>query len=136
MRAVRLLIGALLLVCVELTGNVQVSGAKPPIELRGSVTYLEKMFLPRTAQIRLQLVDQDEKESNPAFVQMIPTEGKQVPISFTLSVPSNKIRQDRIYVLHADILIGGKVWFSGRQKSAVLMHGHPSVVRILLERVS
>lgn len=100
------------------------------------MTYREKMLLPRAADVKLRVFESsDEKELTTIVERLIPTEGRQVPISFSVLLPQS-INSDHYYSVGAEILIGGKVWFRTTNVTLVLTHGNPSEVHLVLTRAS
>lgn len=77
----------------------------------------------------------DEREIRKIVECLIPTEGRQVPISFNVFLPES-INSHHYYSVGAEILIGGKVWFRTTKVTLVLTHGNPSEVHLVLSRAS
>ena len=106
-------------------------------ELKGTVTYQEKMMLPRHADLSITVVDTtDQRESKVIMERVISTEGRQVPIPFEISLPKESISPERSYSAKAAILISGKVWFITKKLVPVLTRGNPCEVKIVLDRSS
>ena len=106
------------------------------LELKGTVTYLERMLLPKTASVRILVLDAtDRSEGTLIKEQVIATEGRQIPIPFRVFLPASSIDPDRCYSVKADILIDGKVWFTAKKAIPVLTHGNSRQVEIVLERL-
>lgn len=113
------------------------SNAKLCPELNGTVTYMEKMLLPRVAEVRITLLDiADRKNPKVIIEKLIPTEGRQVPIRFKVPLARGSINPSRGYSVKAEILIGGKVWFVTNEAIPVLTGGSPCAVDIVLNRSS
>jgi putative lipoprotein len=105
-------------------------------EVSGTVTYREKMLLPKVADVKILVFEiDDQKERRTIVERLIPTEGRQVPIPFKVFLPPS-INREHDYSVGAEILIGGKVWFSTTKMTLVLTHGNPSEVHIVLSRAS
>lgn len=108
-----------------------------PTELNGTVTYLERMLLPRVADVRITLLDiADRTEPKVIMEQLIPTEGRQVPIPFKVPLAPGSIDPHHSYSVKAEILIDGKVWFITKKAIPVLTRGNPCEVQIVLNRSS
>jgi putative lipoprotein len=135
-------LSTLLVICASIlvwSGRTKGQGTdpKPVVYLTGTVSYLEKMLLPRNAELKFELEDESDREhSRVVFVRMIPTDGRQVPISFSLPLPPGTIDANSLYALRGSILINGKVWFKSRNDVLVLTHGHADFVRMVLDRSS
>jgi putative lipoprotein len=132
----------LLVACASLAGGyfARVRGTGPSksrLEFKGTVTYLERMLLPRVADVRITLLDTaDRTEPKVIIEKLIPTEGRQVPIPFKLPLAPGSINPRHRYSVKAAILINGKVWFSTRNPVPVLTGGNPCEVDIVLDRSS
>ncbi len=86
------------------------------------MTYREKMLLPRAADVKLRVFESsDEKELTTIVERLIPTEGRQVPISFSVLLPQS-INSDHYSSVGAEILIGGKVSVSHNERDASCLH--------------
>lgn len=106
-------------------------------ELKGTVTYLERMMLPRAADVRIMVLDMtDQTEPKVIIERLIPTEGRQVPIPFKVLLATGSVNPEHSYSVKAEILIGGKVWFITKKTIPVLTHGNPCEVHIVLDRSS
>jgi putative lipoprotein len=105
-------------------------------EVSGTVTYREKMLLPKVADVKILVFELDgQKEPKTIVERLIPTEGRQVPIPFKVLLPQS-VNREHDYSLGAEILIGGKLWFSTTKMTLVLTHGNPSEVHMVLSRAS
>lgn len=76
--------------------------------LSGSVTYRQRIALPPEAVVEVQLQDVSRADAPAAVVaqQTIPTEGRQVPIPFSLSYDPSAIQAGRRYVVRAQMRDG------------------------------
>jgi putative lipoprotein len=103
-------------------------------ELTGKVTYLERMLLPRAANLRIILFDTDDP-ANPSVIleKVIPTEGRQIPIPFKVHLARGSINARRSYSVKAELIIGGRLWFTTRKPIPVLTKGNPHNITIVLE---
>lgn len=106
-------------------------------ELMGTVTYRERMLLPRVANIRITLLDVADRTEHKVIVEkLIPTYGRQVPIPFEVPLATESINPHHSYSLKAEILINGKIWFKTKRAIPVLTKGNPCEVDIVLDRSS
>jgi uncharacterized lipoprotein YbaY len=85
----------------------------PCCVVTGTVTYSEKMSLPRDAVLHVALLSNklDGSVDNSLASVRIVTGGKQVPISFELPIEKSLLIGDHSYVLRAEILVRNKRWF-------------------------
>jgi putative lipoprotein len=127
-RIICILFAAML--CASVAGPQQ---SDSTLELKGTVTYLERMLLPKAASVRILVLDAtDRPEGTLIKEQLIATEGRQIPIPFKVLLPAASIDPERRYSVKAEILIGGKVWFTTKKAVPVLTHGNPRDVEIVL----
>ena len=105
--------------------------------LTGQVTYRERIALPQDAVLHLKLEDVSRQDVRATFIagQVIPTEGRQVPIPFALYFAADAIDPRYTYQVRADILIDGKRRFLTTQAYPVLTRGHPDHLDITLQSV-
>lgn len=105
--------------------------------LRGTVTYRERMALSRSAEVHVALVEVREHKEMAIIAELtISTEGRQVPIPFKLRYPLASIHPDHSYVVRANIVMFGDVWFVTRRPVPVLTQGNPHEVQIVVSRSS
>ncbi|WNG32388.1 hypothetical protein F0U61_01285 [Archangium violaceum] len=104
----------------------------PPAEVRaethvtGSVTYRERIALTPDAVVQVEVVESTQGGGSEAVVgeQTLQSPG-QVPIRFSVSVPSERIRPDATYVVRARISDAGRV-YTTPTPVPVLTQGHAS----------
>ena len=95
------------------------------------------MALPRSAEVHVALVEvRKHKEQTIIAQQTIATEGRQIPIPFKLSYPVASIHTHHCYVVRAEIVMFGDVWFVTRRPVPVLRQGNSHEVRIVVSRAS
>jgi len=128
----------LLVACGSLAGIPRAKAediqSKSRSELSGTVTYMERMLLPRVADVRITLLEiADQSEPKVIVEQLIPTEGRQIPIPFKVSLTPGSINPEHSYAVKAEILIAGKVWFVTKKAIPVLTRGNPCEVHIVLD---
>ncbi len=105
--------------------------------VRGTVTYQERMALPQSAQLHVALFEvQEEQETVLIAERTIATEGRQVPINFELCYRRASIQSTHRYVVEANIVMFGDVWFVTRRPVPVLTAGSPQEIVIVLSRSS
>jgi putative lipoprotein len=110
----------------------------PSAQVTGSIAYRERMALPADAVIDVLLVDTSVADIAAQTVaeSMINAEGRQVPVSFTLSYDPALIVPAHRYSVRATIRSGdGMLMFSTTQAYPVLTHGAPSKVSLVLHTV-
>ena len=106
-------------------------------QVTGSVTYRERIALPPTAVIKVQLVDVSRADA-PAVVigeQVIHSGGKQVPFAFEIAYDTTKIEVNHSYAVQARIEDGGQLRFISDQHYAVVTRGAPAHVDMVLRSV-
>lgn len=79
------------------------------IALSGEVTYRERVALPETAVLRIELIDLALPD-RPRLSVEAPTGAGQVPLSFTLSFADSLILPRHDYALNAEISAGGLIF--------------------------
>jgi putative lipoprotein len=129
---------ALALAGCAATSVVPEGGGAAPAKVTGTVTYRERIALPPTAVIKVQLVDVSRADA-PAVVigeQVIPAEGKQVPLAFEIAYDSTRIEANHSYAVQARIEDDGQLRFINDQRYAVITRGAPIHVEIVLRSVA
>jgi putative lipoprotein len=129
---------ALALAGCAATSVVPEGGGAAPAKVTGTVTYRERIALPPTAVIKVQLVDVSRADA-PAVVigeQVIPAEGKQVPFAFEIAYDSTRIEANHSYAVQARIEDDGQLRFINDQRYAVITRGAPIYVEIVLRSVA
>jgi putative lipoprotein len=129
---------ALVLAGCAATSVVPEGGGAAPAKVTGTVIYRERIALPPTAVIKVQLVDVSRADA-PAVVigeQVIPAEGKQVPLAFEIAYDSTRIEANHSYAVQARIEDDGQLRFINDQRYAVITRGAPIHVEIVLRSVA
>jgi len=106
-------------------------------KVSGTVTYRERIALPPTALIKVQLVDVSRADA-PAIVigeQITQAAGKQVPFSFEIPFDPARIEASHTYAVQARIEQDGKLRFISDRHYAVITRGAPTHVDIVLRSV-
>lgn len=98
--------------------------------LKGSVVYRERIALPPGAELRVQLLDvSGQKIKPPPLSEYIKTLNQAPPYTFELPFQAADIQTGHHYAVKADILVGGNVMFSGRQR---LKSMEPQVSKLII----
>ena len=112
---------------LEVSNNQSVATPPKAQILRGTVTYRQRIALPPNAVVEVKLVDVSRADA-PAITiaeQTIQTNGKQVPIPFTLSFDPNQINPKYRYAVQARITVDGTLRWINTTQYAVLTQGNP-----------
>ena len=111
------------------------TGGVSSAQVSGTVTYRERIALPPSAVIKVQLVDVSRADA-PAVVlgeQLIETAGKQVPFSFAIAYGTAGIDERMSYAVQARIEAVGRLLFISDQRYAVITRGAPKHVDLVLK---
>lgn len=125
--------------CVPRTPPPPAPGAARggPIVVQGTVNYRQRVALPPTAVVRVQLIDAAPADA-PARVlaeQVIAAEGGQVPFAFVLRAPADSVVADARLRLRARIDVGGVPHFASTAAYPVPAQGPERPVEVLVEPV-
>jgi putative lipoprotein len=104
----------------------------------GTVSYLQRIALPPTALIQVQLQDVSLADA-PAKIlaeEKITLGDRQVPVPFSLTVDPAKIDRSHLYSVSARILLDGQSRFISDKSYPVLTRGNPMLAEILVKQVS
>jgi putative lipoprotein len=139
-RPLLMLIGALALPGCISVAAVPDGAPAAPISARvtGTVSYLQRVALPPTAVIKVQLVDVSRADA-PATVlgeHVIQAGGKQVPFDFEIAYDAARIDARYSYAVQARIEDGGTLRFVNDQRYAVITRGAPTHVDMVLRPVA
>lgn len=105
----------------------------------GNVVYRQRIALPPTAIVRVKLQDVSRADAPAVLIdeQVIPTNGKQVPIPFTLNYNPSQIRPNHSYAVSAEIRVDGQLqWISTTRNSVITMGNPTSNITVMLNQVS
>jgi putative lipoprotein len=107
-------------------------------KVTGTVGYRERIMLPPSAVVKVQLVDVSRADAPATVVgeQTFETGSKAAPYTFWIAYDPAKIEANHTYAVQARIEVGGKLRFISDQRHAVITRGAPSKVDILLKGVS
>jgi putative lipoprotein len=103
----------------------------------GTVSYAQRIALPPTAVVKLQLVDVSRADAPALLVgeQSFPAQGRQPPFQFAIPYDPAKIEERFTYAVTARIEDGGKLLFINDRRYAVLTRGAPNHVDMVLRAV-
>ncbi|HMQ03282.1 MAG TPA: YbaY family lipoprotein [Pyrinomonadaceae bacterium] len=98
----------------------------------GTVTYRQRMALPRTAVLTVKIVDVSRQDvSSPVIAeQRIETAGKQVPFSFDIAYDRSRIQERNRYAVQAEIRDGSRLLFITDTSYPVITQNNPRNVEI------
>lgn len=84
------------------------------VELSGTVAYRERIALPDNAVVKVTLEDVSLADAKATVIdsQSYTTEGKQVPLPFTLSYQESQIDPRHTYNVRAQIFVDNKLIFT------------------------
>jgi putative lipoprotein len=104
----------------------------------GTVGYRERMALPPTAVVQVQLVDVSKQDvaSTTIAETSIEAAGRQVPIPFELTYNPAAIDANRTYVVRATIRDGNALLFTTTSSHQVITRGNPMRVDLMLQRAT
>jgi len=104
----------------------------------GTVSYLQRVALPASAVLQLQLLDVSLADA-PAKViaeENISLGGRQVPVPFSLDFDSTKIDPKHTYSLSAKVTVDGQLRFITDQSYPVVTRGNPTRVDLILKQAA
>lgn len=120
------------------TNTASVGPASVLDSVTGTVTYRERVALPPTAVVRVQLQDASLQDVAAVILDSITIrpQGRQVPLAFTLRYNPARIQEGGIYVVQARILdASGRLLFLNDEAYPVLTNGKPKRVDMVLKKV-
>jgi uncharacterized lipoprotein YbaY/membrane-bound inhibitor of C-type lysozyme len=102
----------------------------------GTVTYLQRMALPPTAVIQVQLLDVSLADAPSKVIaeDKITLGDRQVPVPFELKFLPSAIDPKHSYSLSAKITVDGETRFMSDQSHPVLPGGNPNKVEIIVKQ--
>ncbi|MDR0786425.1 MAG: YbaY family lipoprotein [Gemmatimonadota bacterium] len=105
-------------------------------EIHAIVTYRERVSLPANATVELMLSDESVADTIAAVVvkKLIPVEGRQVPLSLAIPVPTEQLQPGHGYALRARVMLAGMTMFATPGSYPALLDHEP--LEVMLERVS
>jgi putative lipoprotein len=116
------------------------SQSRPPRDVAtvsGTVTYRERMALPETARVEIQILDVTNEDAEPSLVseKLVEAPG-QVPIAFSIAYDPRSIDPTHTYALRVKIRVGDELWFASPFDLRVLTAGNPTRAEIVLDGIS
>jgi putative lipoprotein len=123
---VGVLAAALALVSLTLSGC---AGSRNATAVSGTVTYLVRMALPPDATVIVKIEDISLADAASTVMgeQEIKTDGKQVPIPYSVTYDTDEIVDNHSYSITARILDGtGKLMFISDTVVPVITRGNPT----------
>jgi uncharacterized lipoprotein YbaY/membrane-bound inhibitor of C-type lysozyme len=113
----------------------QTSGAG---SVMGTVTYLQRMALPPTAVIQVQLLDVSLADAPSKVIaeDKITLGDRQVPVPFELKFDPAAIDPKHAYSVSAKIMVDGELRFISDQSHLVLTRSNPNKVEIVVKQVT
>lgn len=104
--------------------------------LKGDVVYLERMALPKNAQVEVTLADVSLADNSaPIIAKSKVTPNVGSPIPYELQFDSDAIRLGHSYALHADITIDGNLLFSTIEPKPIFV-GKENDTQIMVQRTT
>ena len=133
-----LLIGASLLSASFSMSTAARGGDVEAPLVTGTINYLERVALPPTAVVKVQLVDVSRADATAVTLgeQIFITGGKQVPFFFKISYDPEKIRANHTYAVQVRIEEDGRLRFINDQRYAVITRNAPMHVDMVLRPVN
>lgn len=129
-----LLPSCLLALGLLLVGCAAPDGAPPPPSITGSLTYRQRIALPPTAVIEVQLLDVTRTDAPAEVLNRVTLSAqRQPPFLFTIRYDPRRIDPTHAYALKATITVGGQLRFLSTNNTRVLTQGHPSHRDLVLE---
>jgi len=105
----------------------------------GNVVYRQRIALPPDAIVKVKLQDVSRADAAAILLdeQTIPTNGKQVPIPFTLNYNPDQIKPNHSYSVAAEIWVDGKRQWISTTNNPVITRGNPTEnVTILVNQIA
>ncbi len=117
------------------TAAAHAQPAADSVKVSGSVGYLQRIAMPPDALLTVRVEDVSRADP-PALAETNESFGaRQMPIPFSLSVPSAAIDARFNYAVRATITVGGELRFATIRRYAILTRGAPNQVDLVLEEV-
>ncbi len=121
---------ALSLATLPLAACATIMPSEEPVSVTGNISYRERMALPPTAQVEIQLADVSlmDAPSRTIAQQSFTADGRQVPFAFSLTVDQRKLDPRRRYSVSARITdASGKLMFITDTHNGVEFDGRPRI---------
>ncbi|MBK6412538.1 YbaY family lipoprotein [Sphingopyxis sp.] len=127
-RTVRAL--ALSLAALPLAACATLGSSEQPVSVTGQITYRERVALPPTAQIEIQLSDVSlmDAPSRTIAQQSFTADGRQVPFAFSLTVDQRPLDPRHSYAVSARISdASGRLMFITDTRNSVVFDGRSRI---------
>ena len=121
---------ALSLVTLPLAACATLGPSEQPVSLTGQITYRERIALPPTAQIEIQLSDVSlmDAPSRTIAQQSFTADGRQVPFAFSLTVDQRPLDPRHSYAVSARITdASGRLMFITDTRNSVAFDGRSRI---------
>lgn len=118
--------------------EADVPGQTVSAAVTGTLSYRERIALPPTAVVKVQLLDVSFADVAATVLDSLtlrPSEGKQVPSEFLLRYDPAQINARNTYAVRAQILADGQLLFTTTQAYPVITRGNPLSVDLVLQQV-
>jgi putative lipoprotein len=139
--AVLLTVAIVVVGCAERSATAP-SGAAPaftgPVSVRGTVNYRQRVALPPTAIVRVQIVDVARADAPARVVasQVIAAKGEQVPFAFSLEAPADAVTPGSRLALQARIEVDGQLRFINTPAFPLSSQSAARPIEIVVQPVS
>jgi len=121
---------ALSLVTLPLAACATLGPSEQPVSVTGQITYRERIALPPTAQIEIQLSDVSlmDAPSRTIAQQSFTADGRQVPFAFSLTVDQRPLDPRHSYAVSARITdASGRLMFITDTRNSVAFDGRSRI---------
>jgi putative lipoprotein len=139
-RSVVLGLAALLTACAKPAAQNAATAvvAQARDSITGTVAYRERLALPADAVLRLQLQDVSKPGAAATVVATATamTQGRQVPLAFSLPYDTLHIDPTNTYAVQASIEVGGQLLFANEAAYPVITRGNPKRLQMTLHRAA
>jgi putative lipoprotein len=126
--------------CAALVATACATETRAPRDqatVNGTITYRERVALPETARVELQILDVTDEDAEPTLVSEKRMDAPgQVPIAFSIGYDPRSIDANHTYALRVKIRVGDELWFASPFDVRVLTAGNPSHAELQLDRIS
>lgn len=122
--------------CAHPSGSSS-SGGAASAAITGSVAYRERVALPPDAIAEVSLIDATAQDVAAPVIATttVRSEGKQVPLAFTLPYDESRIDKTHLYTVRAVIKSGPQLLWTTDIVRGVITQGNPVHVDLMLTRV-
>lgn len=123
-----------LLLVLFATGCSTPEPAAPEPAITGSLTYRQRIALPPTAVVEVQLLDVTRPDAPGEVLHTVTLSPQaQPPFYFTIRFDPHRIDPAHAYALKATISVNGELRFLSTNNTRVLTQGNPSHRDLVLE---